>query len=113
MQADEDSIKALMMQKQAGTFRENRKLLGLTQEGMAEVLQRADSTVTDRTVKRWEKGETPVPAWALALQEDMKEYFEKHEALKSVKNAILGATDDASTGFFGHMRQKLRQFIKG
>ncbi|MBE1299248.1 MAG: hypothetical protein GJ680_05005 [Alteromonadaceae bacterium] len=105
MNRDDSPISVLLIKAYAHKFKANRKQLGLTQEAMVELIQRTHSTVTDRTVKRWEKGETAVPAWALGLQEELLEHFKDYKNKKHLKSAILEQT---SSGFFYSLKKKLK-----
>lgn len=105
MNRDDTPISVLLIKAYAQKFKANRKQLGLTQEAMVELIQRTHSTVTDRTVKRWEKGETAVPAWALGLQEELLEYLKDYKNKKNLKSAILEQT---SPGFFNSLKKKLK-----
>lgn len=72
----------------AANFRAMREMCGITQQQVAEVME-----VQIRTVKRWEKGETPVPEDAL---EWMRECATEHTL--GVRTELGGFMADAEPG---------------
>lgn len=72
----------------AANFRAMREMCGITQQQVAEVME-----VQIRTVKRWEKGETPVPDDAL---EWMRECAVEHTL--GVRSEVARLTDGVPVG---------------
>ncbi len=112
MQANDPSLKHFLIKEQAVQFRANREQLGLTQDEMAECLDNGDERIVKRTIQRWEKGETPLPGWAISQQEHMLKYFGKAETKLDSKKAILAALNDVSGGFFQEAKEKIRRYLQ-
>ncbi len=113
MNAEKESLKALLVKEQAQRFKNYRKQLGLTQEQLAEALSSEEESIAPRTVIRWEQGSTPVPGWAISQLQFMVQYFSDNRSKKETKNAVLHALTDVTAGFFNDVKIKVKKILKG
>ncbi len=111
MSEKEEPVRSLLSKHLAIQFRQNRKQLGLSQLEMAEYLSSDDVTTAMKTIQRWEKGESTIPAWAIKQQEMMLDYMGELKLAESGKKQLLKTSNDISNGLLPVLKNKVKGWL--